>query len=122
MTGFGTADVTIGEESLAVAVAETTSQRRQGLQGVDDLPRGVDGMLFVFETPRTASFHMRTVTFDLDIWWFDAQGVLVGSTGMTTCLDGQCVSYRSPGEIMWALETPAGEWDFSPGSELRIDR
>jgi uncharacterized membrane protein (UPF0127 family) len=118
MEGFETTDVRVDDESLVVAVAETSAQRRQGLQGVSELPVGVDGMLFVFDVAREASFHMRTVGLDLDIWWFDANGSLLGSTLMVTCPDGRCVSYPSPGAIMWALETPSGAYGFSAGAKL----
>lgn len=103
-----------------MAMAETSAQRSQGLQGVTELPGGLDGMLFVFDQPRTASFHMRTVGLDLDIWWFDPGGVVIGSTEMTTCIDEVCVDYPSPGEIGWALETPAGALDLVPGLALEL--
>jgi uncharacterized membrane protein (UPF0127 family) len=120
MEGFETTEVLVGDQSLVVAVADTPAQRSQGLQGMAELPDGMDGMLFVFEAAREASFHMRTVGLDLDIWWFDAEGSLVGSTRMVTCAEGPCVSYSSPGEIMWALETSAGAWAFEAGSRLVV--
>jgi uncharacterized membrane protein (UPF0127 family) len=110
--------VEVGDERLTVAVAETSPQRRQGLRGLDELPDGIDGMLFVYSDPRSASFNMRTVGLDLDIWWFDESAELMGSASMSTCLEGGCVSYRSPGEIGWALETAAGVFDFVPGELL----
>lgn len=118
--GFETTNVLVGEETLTVALADTSGQRSQGLQGVAELPRGVDGMLFVFEEARRASFHMRAVELDLDIWWFDERGALLGSTEMVTCLEGSCVSYPSPGEIMWALETSAGDYGFEVGVGLEF--
>jgi len=120
MDGFEVIDIAVGDERVTVALAETAGQRSQGLQGLDELPGGVDGMLFVFEEARTASFHMRTVGFDLDIWWFDDGASLIGSTDMSTCLDGDCVSYPSPGQIKWALETPAGERGFAAGASLSV--
>ncbi|HEU4318523.1 MAG TPA: DUF192 domain-containing protein [Acidimicrobiia bacterium] len=101
-----------------MAEAATSEQRAQGLQGLDGLPGGLGGMLFEFPDARETSFHMRTVGFDLDMWWFDADGVLIGSTLMEECLDGACVSYPSPGPIRWALETEAGVFDFEIGSVL----
>lgn len=103
-----------------MAIADTPALRSQGFQGADRLPGSLDGMLFVFESPRTAWFHMRTVGFDLDIWWFDAEGQLIGSTNMTTCLDTTCVKYPSPGVVKWALETAAGAFDFETGARLGL--
>ena len=118
--GFVNVEVSVADQSLTVAEAVTSEQRSLGLQGLDGLPRGVDGMLFEFPEPRETSFHMRTVGFDLDIWWFDGDGVLIGTTLMEECLDGGCVSYPSPGPITWALETEAGAFDFQEGSTLTL--
>ena len=103
-----------------MAVADTPPLRSQGLQGMDGLPEGLDGMLFVFELPKTASFHMRTVGFDLDIWWFDEDGSLLGSTEMVTCPDIECVNYPSPGRVKWALETAHASYAFTPGQTLEL--
>lgn len=116
--GMETSSVTVGDESLNVLVADTSEKRRQGFQEVDSLPAEVDGMVFVFDSPRTSTFHMRNVTIPLDVWWFDGDGYIVGNAEMNTCLDGGCVSYASPGPVAWALETPAGEFEFSPGESL----
>ena len=86
--------------------------------GVEQLPVGLDGMLFEYPIPVSVSFHMRNTPMDLDIWWFDADGVLLGTTQMESCLATPCVSYRSPGEIVWALETAADEFEFFPGDVL----
>lgn len=118
LTSFQTTEVNVDGQSLQVMVADTEDKRGQGFQGVDDMPGGIDGMLFVWEAPRTTSFHMRNVSLPLEAWWFDEDGHLVGSADMNTCVDGDCVSYASPGEVMWALETATGEWDFDPGANL----
>jgi hypothetical protein len=120
LEGFETKEMTVGEQSLTVAVAETSSQRGQGLRGVEDLPGGLDGMLFIFEQTRTATFGMRDTLIPLDIWWFDSGGSLVGSTEMEPCPSSSCPQYPSPGEVAWALETTRGQWDFSPGDLLTV--
>jgi hypothetical protein len=101
-----------------VVIAETSGQRNQGLRGIEALPEGVDGMLFVWDSPVSATFGMRDTSIPLDIWWFDDAGRLLGSTEMTPCPDGSCVAYGSPGPVLRALETPAGEYDFPPGGQL----
>lgn len=120
LADFTTTQIEVGEQRLTVAVAETPSQRNQGLRGVETLPEGIDGMLFVFGTPMTATFGMRDTLFPLDIWWFDSEGRLVGSIRMTPCDSPPCVGYDSPGQISWALETPAGEIELAPGDSLAI--
>lgn len=103
---------------MTVAVADTPAQRRLGLMRIESLPDGLDGMLFVFETARSASFHMRDTLMPLDIWWFDEGGRLVGSTEMEPCPAEPCESYPSLGEVAWALETPSGEVDLEIGAAL----
>lgn len=118
LVAFESADIEVGGTSLTVAVAGTSAQRNQGLRNVDELPDGIDGMLFTWDAPIAASFEMDGVLIPLDIWWFDEDGQLLGSTSMGTCLDGECVSYRAPGTVLWALETPRGEYDFPPGARI----
>lgn len=111
--------VSVGDVELEVAVASTPEQRSQGLRGVEELD-GYDGMLFVFEETRGATFGMRDTLIPLDIWWFDGDGVLIGSTEMQPCEEAICASYGSPGEVGWALETPLGQWEFSLGDLLVV--
>jgi uncharacterized protein len=119
LEGFETAEIEVGEEPLTVALAQTSSQRSQGLRDVEELPDGLDGMLFVFEETREASFGMRDTLIPLDIWWFDAGGTLIGSTAMELC-SSSCPTYPSPGAVAWALETPQGQRQFGSGDALTV--
>lgn len=74
-------------------------------------------MLFVWDEPTTATFGMRDTHIPLDVWWFDEDGHLLGGAQMEPCRSS-CPSYASPGPVRWALETPAGLWDFGPGDRL----
>ena len=121
LDGFETTTIEVGDRTLTVAVAETADQRSQGLRGVEELPEGLDGMLFVFEQPRTATFGMRDTLIPLDIWWFGADGAMLGSTEMTPCAAEPCTAYGSPGEVAHALETPAGEVEFALGESLNVE-
>lgn len=77
-------------------------------------------MLFSFGAPTVATFGMRDTLIPLDIWWFDEQGRLLGSTRMEPCRSAPCTNYGSPGEIVWALETPAGQVEVGPGDTLVV--
>lgn len=116
--GFPVADIRIGGFDLTVWVADDGVERRQGLQGVAELPADIDGMLFTWDDPLSVSFSMRNTVIPLDIWWIDGDGLIIGSARMEPCLDGDCVSYRSPGPVAWVLETPAGSYLFSAGDIL----
>ena len=119
LDGFEVTEITVEEQSLTVAVAETSSERSQGLRDVERLPVGLDGMVFVFEETRPATFGMRDTLIPLDIWWFDEEGRLLGSTEMEPCTTQDCPTYPSPAEVAWALETPMGEFGFPPDSLLQ---
>jgi len=85
---------------------------------VEQLPDGLDGVLFVYDSPSSVSFHMLNTPMPLDIWWFDSDDHLVGTTEMEPCSGKPCVSYRSPGPVIWVLETPLGEYEFEFGAQL----
>jgi len=60
----------IGEAEINVDIADTDSERAQGLSGRETLEQE-EGMLFVFETSRVPHFWMRDMNFGLDIIWID---------------------------------------------------
>lgn len=115
---FPVAEMSVGSTRLTVWVADQPSQRQQGLKGVAQLPDGVDGVLFVWDSPGTRSFSMADTLIPLDIWWFDAAGALIGSTVMEPCPDEVCPAHLSPDDVYRALETPAGERQFPLGALL----
>ena len=115
---FDESEITVGGETLTVAVADTPEKRARGLMEVEELPESLDGMLFVFEEPRPGAFHMLNTPMPLDIWWFDAEGLLIGSAAMEPCPLEPCVSYGSPAPVKWVLETPSGAHEFDPGEVL----
>lgn len=115
---FPVSSVTVGDVELSVWTADDPAERRQGLRGVDRLPGDVDGMVFVYVTPVAASYVMEDTLIALDIWWFDGDGVLVGTDAMTPCPAEPCPDYPSPGPILTVLETPAGEYHFEVGSVI----
>jgi len=115
---FDETEVSVGGETLAVAVADTPEKRARGLMEVEELPNWLDGMLFVFERSKSASFHMLNTPMPLDIWWFDANGTLIGADSMEPCPANPCVKYRSPGLVKWALETPLDVYEFEMGEVL----
>lgn len=108
----------MGDNTLEVWVADDPDERRQGLRAVAELPEGIDGMLFVFPEPATPNFVMSETLIPLEVWFFDEQGLLVGSHEMTPCDAEPCPLYPAPGPVAWALETPLGERDFQSGDVL----
>lgn len=117
---FPSGAVDIAGVELKVWFADDGSERRQGLMDIEALPLEIDGMLFVFPEPRHVGFHMRNTLIPLDIWWFDQEMELVGTAEMEPCTGEPCVSYPSPVEVQWVLETPLGDHDFETGSRISI--
>ena len=108
LTSLPLAAISVNDESLIVAVAETRASRRQGLMAVDDLG-DLDGMLFVWDVDTSGSFWMRDTVLALDIAFFAADGSLVNSFSMEPCdLGADCPLYESGGTYRFALETEQG--------------
>jgi uncharacterized protein len=113
-----TTELTVGEETMEVWVADEPHERQQGLRAVAELPDGIDGMLFVFPEPTTPNFIMSGTRIPLEVWFFDPEGSLIGSHEMTPCSAEPCPLYPAPGPVGWALETPLGARSFQPGDLL----
>ena len=71
-----TKEITIGEEIIKVAIADTPILRSRGLSGVSGLNKN-EGMLFIFDYPDYYGFWMKDMKFPLDIIWLDETGRIV---------------------------------------------
>ena len=113
------ASVEDAEEEDGAEILSHLDELPVGLRGLMEPWTGdLDGMIFSYPEPTSVSYNMRDTPMPLDIWWFDEAGVLIGSAGMDPCFSATCTSYRSPGPVMWVLETPSGSQDFAFGSPL----
>jgi len=120
LEGFETSTITVVGRELVVAVAESPSQRSQGLMGVTDLG-SLDGMLFVFPVDSDGGFWMKDTLIPLDIVFFSADGGFVDSLTMAPCTEDPCPTYRPGGSYRYALEAPAGDLVFvTPTSRLEL--
>lgn len=64
-----------GQARFTVAVADDNAARAQGLMNVERMPM-MSGMLFVYDTPQTASFWMRNTLIPLDMIFASADGTV----------------------------------------------
>lgn len=89
--------------SMDVYVAMDRRTRSRGLSGLTSLD--VDGMLFFFEVATYIPFSMSKMLFDLDIAWYDSDGVLIQKG---TYIAGQDEPITCPKSFSYVLETPQG--------------
>ncbi len=116
-------EITIGNRSIMVEIADTEAKRVRGLSGREGLPDG-QGMLFVFEEAGIRGFWMKDMLFDIDIVWIDENYTVVGVEKRVSPETYPQI-FHSPGAVRYVLELPAGFSDVSgidTGSRLFLDR
>lgn len=64
-----------GVQSFRIEIADDDAERSQGLMYRQHLARDA-GMLFIYDSPRQASFWMRNTYVSLDLIFMDATGVI----------------------------------------------
>jgi uncharacterized membrane protein (UPF0127 family) len=70
-------NLTIGDTSLECVIAAVHETRVRGLSEHAQLP--LDGMIFIYDGDHTAKFQRQSMSMDISIWFYDAQGNLVGN-------------------------------------------
>ncbi|MFZ0493603.1 MAG: DUF192 domain-containing protein [Acidimicrobiia bacterium] len=105
--GFPVRQIDAAGQTLSVAVASTSAQRKQGLSGVTTLD-GIDGMLFEFPDITTTRFWMKDTLIPLDIAFFGDDGELIQVLSMPLCTTDPCPTYGPSDPYRWAIEAPAG--------------
>lgn len=98
--------------AVNVEIADDAEERALGLMGRKSLAP-MSGMLFVYETPRPASFWMKNTLIPLDILFFDASGVLRHIHPQARPLDLTPIPGAVPGDSrpdrLLVLEVAGGE-------------
>lgn len=124
LSTYPRAEVTVqsatGPQRFDVWIADTADRQRQGLMFVRDLPAS-QGMLFVNEAPRLASFWMKNTFIPLDLLFFDARGRLIAVFENATPLSLDPIGPDAP--VKWILELRGGESrrrGLKPGDALQI--
>jgi uncharacterized membrane protein (UPF0127 family) len=99
----------VGGACKRIVVADTESQRVQGLRQRRDIGPYA-GMLFVFDADSNAGFTMADTLVPLDIGFYDASGHPVDRRDMVPCSPAapNCPLYRSRAPYRYALETLRG--------------
>lgn len=108
-----------GQARFAVDVADDDAERSRGLMFRESLPRSA-GMLFVYESPRRATFWMKNTLIPLDMIFADASGRV---TKVHANAQPQDLTTIDGGEgVKLVLEINGGlaaRLGIGPGAELR---
>jgi len=108
-----TQDITVGEKTITVEVADEAAERHNGLMYRKSMPDD-HGMLFVYSEPQPLGFWMKNTNIPLDIAYLDETGRILNIEAMKPYDE---TSVRSAAPAMYALEMNQG-WFATHG----IDR
>jgi uncharacterized protein len=113
-----------GDEATTIALelADTPSEREQGLMGRTSLPADA-GMVFVYPEDRAGSFWMKDTLIPLSIAFYAADGRILRILDMQPCKADPCPLYDPEVPYRGALEVNEGafaDWGITEGDWLRI--
>ncbi|MCC7436582.1 DUF192 domain-containing protein [Candidatus Nomurabacteria bacterium] len=98
--------VTIGENKIAVSIADSENEREQGLSNTPYLEAN-SGKLFVFDTARVYGFWMKEMNYPIDIIWIDQNNKIIDITRDLKPETYPEVFYPSS-DVLYVLEVNAG--------------
>ncbi len=102
---YETRDITVGEQSYTVLVSQNEEQRILGLSNRTELPKGIDGMLFIFPEPDTYGIWMKDMQFTIDILWLDEEFNIVDQR-LNVSPDTFPESFTPSSPALYVLELP----------------
>jgi len=105
---YKTRNVTIGNSTIMVEIADTNSLRMTGLSGREYLDEGT-GMLFVFDKPDKYGFWMKDMKFPIDIVWINGGKIIHIEKSISPTTYPRVYFPVSPAQ--YVLELPAGFCD-----------
>ncbi len=108
-----------GGESFAIELADDPAERAQGLMFRETLDPAA-GMLFVYESPRQASFWMKNTLIPLDMIFSDATGTV--TRVHSNAVPGDLTPIDGGASVAFVLEINGGlaaRLGIVAGTELR---
>ncbi len=111
----------LGEETVRVQLALTPRESARGLMHRESLEPN-EGMLFIYPSPRQASFWMKNTPLPLDIGFFDEEGTLLEVRQLHPLDETPVTSHGD--NVLIAVEMARGwfrENRVRPGARLDLD-
>ncbi len=126
LVGGDTATVKAPGGTLHVTVADTPTEREEGLMNRTAVP--LDGMLFVYPDAGPRTFWMKHTHVPLDIAFIAGNGTVLNverAVPEPGVPPGDLERYRSDGDARYVLEVAAGDaerYGIRPGATLSLDQ
>lgn len=119
-----TTTLVLNGRTLRVKVLTSERDKQRGYQFAKVAPQPNQGLLFVFTEPGVQSFHMKNVSFDLELLAFNSSGIFLGSQMMQagtgekggSSYNGyrRSKSYQTHPDTLYVVEvSPEGSWGSS---------
>lgn len=108
-----------GSAAFTVEIADDDAERSRGLMFVEEMPLGA-GMLFVYDTPRPASFWMKNTLIPLDMIFVRPDGVV--QHVHSNAIPHDETPIHGGAGVLAVLEINGGlaeRMGIAPGSEMR---
>ena len=99
--------IVAGDVVIPVSIADTDSERAQGLSGTASLAPGT-GKLFIFPQVGNYGFWMKDMRYPIDIVWIDSSWQVV-SVDEQVSPESYPSVYYPPSAVQYVLEVNAGE-------------
>ena len=106
-TKVGKREVCFSSSCVEVAIADSSSERAQGLMFISEL-KDDEGMLFVFDENGKHSFWMKNTLIPLDMIWISEDFEVVHIEKAVPCEEDPCGIYVPEREAKYVLEVRAG--------------
>jgi len=114
-------NITIGEQSFEIELADTPEKRTQGLMSRSSLDKN-KGMLFSFEKEGFHSIWMKNTLLPLDVIWISKENRVVDVQSLTPCEKDPCPSFRPRSPAKFILEVNNGEFRGKMGNSVLLEK
>jgi len=118
------AQIKVADQVIQLEVAGTPEQQAIGLMSRTSLPDD-RGMLFLFESPRRASFWMKNTLIPLDMIFLLNGKVQAISSNVPPCKADPCPTYGPNALVDQVIELRAGraaELGLKQGDRLKVEK